>query len=193
MSDGHSRRGRIFARLRGALPWALTAALLVAFLVILGNAVIGGDGDEGPAAALAPPESSWVPGQGSVVRSAAYLAIAGRATTLAELRLARRARELELIEARKEAAQKRKRDEALRRFREARRRALARFRAALRRAARLRAERQRELERLKRERARRLRELLEKLKVKPGEECRLPEVRREFDCLTGRLPLRGEE
>ena len=44
-------------------------------------------------------------------------------------------------------------------------------------------------ERLRREHERRMRELLRKLRVQPGRECEVEAVRREIDCVSGRLPI----
>jgi hypothetical protein len=142
----------------------------------------------GEPGSLSSTASSWVSGQPSLARSPAYLAIAGRAETIGDHRSADRARELELIEARRVAALERTRREAIRRFREIRARALARYEEALRVAER----RRRELDAQRRRRlaeARRQREeLLRKLRVQPGEECSVPEIREQFDCVAGRLP-----
>ena len=160
---------------------------LIAALVAL---CVAGCGAERPAApgSLTNPDSSWVPGQPSLAESPAYLAVAGPAETMGDHRLADRNRELALIEARRLAAQERTRREMLRRYREVRARALVRFREAMRVAAR----RRRELEAVRRRRLaearRQRRELLEKLRVQPGEECSIPEIREQFDCVEGQLP-----
>ena len=64
---------------------------------------------------------------------------------------------------------------------------------ALRRAAEERARRVAEALQRKREAEQRLRELLRKLRVEPGQECEVPEVSREFDCVSGRLPIGKRE
>lgn len=161
---------------------------LVVVLACLALAGCAGD-DEGPAPPELPPESSWVPGQGSLSLSPAYLAIATPAEEQGEHRLAAHLRRIELIDARKEAARKKARDEALRRYREQRRRALEKYRRALAKAEAERRERERELARQRAEARRKWQELLRKLAVAKGEECDIPEVQREFDCLSGRQPL----
>ena len=148
-----------------------------------------GSGDDGPAVRSLPPDSSWQPGQGSLALAPAYLAIASRAEAQGERRLAGHLRRLELLDARKEAARKKERADALRRYRLARARALAKYRAALAKAERERERQRRLMEARRREAERRLRELLKKLRVPKGKECELPEVRRQFDCVSGRLPL----
>jgi hypothetical protein len=148
-----------------------------------------GEADEGPAPPKLPPESSWVPGQGSLALSQAYLAIATPAEEQGERRLAEHLRRIELIDARKEAARKKEREDALRRYREQRRRALEKYRRALAKAEAERRRRERELARQRAEARRKWQELLRKLAVPKGKECEIPEVQREFDCLSGRQPL----
>ena len=138
---------------------------------------------------LKPPDSSWAPGQGSLTLSPAYLAIAQRADLEGDRRAAAYQRMITLLEARKVAARRKARDDALRKYREARARALAKYRAALRKAQLERERQQRLLEARRREQERRLRELLKKLRVPAGQECQVPEVARQFDCVSGRLPL----
>ena len=160
----------------------------VALLVCVALAGCGGD-DTGPAPPPGPVESSWMPGQGGLTRSAAYNAIAARAEARGAERLAAHLKRIELIDARKEAKRKREREEALRKYREARARALAKYRAALEKARRDRARQEAKLAKQRAEARRRWRELLKKLHVEKGHECELPEVQREFDCLSGRMPL----
>lgn len=163
---------------------------LLAVLACAGALAAGGCGAEEHASApLRPAESSWVPGQGSLLLSPAYLAIAGPAEAGGEQRYAAYERGLSLIAARKAAAKKAAREAALRRYREERARALAKYRAALRKAARERERARRLAEKRRREAERRLRELLKKLRVPAGQECALPEVAQQFDCVSGRLPL----
>jgi len=150
-----------------------------------------GGGDEGPAPPALPPDSSWTPGQGSLALSQAYLAIASPADARGEKRLAGYLRTLELIDARRKAAREKERRDALRRYRLERARALARYRAALAKAQRERARQERLLAKQRAEARRRLRELLEKLHVPKGHECDIPEVQRQFDCVSGRQPLPG--
>ncbi|HEX2102266.1 MAG TPA: hypothetical protein VHF51_01340 [Solirubrobacteraceae bacterium] len=162
--------------------------MLAAALACAALAGCGG-GDEGPAPPVLPPESSWMPGQGSLTLSRAYVAIASAADARGEERLARYLRTVELIDARKKAQREKERREALRRYRLERARALARYRAALEKARRERERQQRLLAKQRAEARRRLRELLKKLHVPKGQECEIPEVQREFDCVSGRQPL----
>jgi hypothetical protein len=141
----------------------------------------------GTVAPLARGDSSWSPGQPPLTTSAAYLDIAARAQTLGDVRLAERRRTLELVDARRVARAERKRRDATRRFEAIRRRALAHYRESLRVADR----RRRELDAQRRRRlaeARRQREALRRrLHVTPGEECAIPEIRAQFDCVSGNL------
>lgn len=151
-------------------------------------AACGGE-EEAPVVRAVPPDSSWLPGQGSLALAPAYLAIASRADAQGEQRLAAYLRRLELIDARRRAAKKKAREDALRKYREALRRAKAKYEAALRRAAEERARREAEALQRRREAEQRLKELLRKLRVDPGQECSVPEVSRQFDCVSGRLPI----
>jgi hypothetical protein len=166
-----------------------SALACLAIAVALGAAGCG-DAQSGtpPAGSLRCAESSWIAGQPALTESAAYLAVAGRAQLLGDRRLADRGRTLDLIDARRVAAAEHARKAQLRRFAERRKIALARYREALRIAAR----KKRALERQRRQRlaaARREREaLLRKLRVPPGQECEVPEIRAQFDCVSGQLP-----
>lgn len=172
--------------MRGSPKIPLAALASLAMLAALAGC--GGAG-EGPAAAgLKPSESSWVPGQPSLATFQAWAAITGRAAGLAEVREEARLRLLAAIEKARREARKHASDAARRAYLLARARAIAKYKAALRKAAREQRERE---ERLRKrlellEKLRRARE--ERLKVKPGEECELPEIKREFECLAGRLP-----
>ena len=161
----------------------------VAVVVCVAVAGCGGGDEGGPAAPRMAPDSSWMPGQGSLALSPAYQAIAMRAEEQGEKRLAEHLRRIELIDARKEAARKKAREEALRRYREQRRRALEKYRRALAKAEAERRKREAELARQRAEARRKWRALLKKLAVAKGKECEIPEVQREFDCLSGRQPL----
>jgi hypothetical protein len=161
---------------------------IAAAVVCLALAGCGG-GEDGPPPPKLAPESSWVPGQGSLALSQAYLAIAAPAEEEGARRLAEHLRRVELIDARKEAARKKAREDALRRYRLQRARALAKYRAALAKAEAERRKRERELARQRAEARRKWRELLRKLAVAKGKECDIPEVQREFDCISGRQPL----
>jgi hypothetical protein len=163
------------------------AAVAVACLALAG---CGAEGD-GPAPPKLPAESSWQPGQGSLRLSPAYLAIASRAESQGDRRLAAHLRRLEMIDARKEAARRKEREDALRRYRLARARALAKYRAALAKAERERKRQLALMEKRHREAEARRRAMLEKLRVPAGKECELPEVRRLFDCSSGLPPLGG--
>ena len=163
---------------------------VVAVLLVLVLALSACGDDEAPTAVpVQPPESSWVPGQGSLAMSPAYLSIAQRAELQGRQRMASRLRTIEVLAARKKAAQAKKRADALRRYRIERAKAMAKYRAALRKAALERARLKARQERLKREHERRMRELLKKLRVAPGRECEVEAVRREIDCVSGRLPI----
>ncbi|HEX2105692.1 MAG TPA: hypothetical protein VHF51_18715, partial [Solirubrobacteraceae bacterium] len=167
------------------MPRSRLAAAALACAALAGC----GGGDEGPAPPVTPPDSSWTPGQGGLTLSRAYLAVATPADARGEQRLARYLRTIELIDARRKAQREKERQEALRRYRLERARALARYRAALAKARRERERQQRLLARQRAEARRRLRELLEKLHVPKGHECEIPEVQRQFDCVSGRQPL----
>lgn len=157
----------------------------------LAGAPLAGCGGEhaGPAPPALPPDSSWVPGQGSLTLAPAYLAIASDANARGERRLADYLRRIELIDARKKAERERERREALRRYRLERARALAKYRRAVEKARRERERQERLLAKQRAEARRKLRDLLAKLHVPKGRECELPEVRRQFDCVSGRQPL----
>ena len=174
--------------------WVGAGVGVVAVIVVVAMLVGGGGGAAKRAGTtLTAGGSSWIPGQPSLILSPAYLSIADRAQSLAEQREAERVRLLQLIEARRKAAEERRKQEALRRYEEAKRKAEAAYRAALKRAAELKRKRAKELAEAKRKRAEALRKLLEKLRVNPGEECRVEAVRRLYNCVRGRLPLEGEK
>ena len=165
----------------------LASAAALACTVAVG--VGCGGGETRVQVPLKPPDSSWVPGQGSLTLSPAYLAIAQRADLEGDRRAAAYQRNITLLEARKREARQKAREDALRKYREARARALAKYRAALRKAQLERERQQRLLEAQRREQERKMRELLKKLRVPAGQECQVPEVARQFDCVSGRLPL----
>lgn len=175
-------------KLAGLWPYAASAAALVGLALLVASLFGGDDGEKAKLpAALTPSDSSWQFGQASLTASSEFLAIADRAFGLAESRQSAREKDLARREAAKEAARRRAREEARRKFEEAKRRAREQYEAALERARRLREKRRAELEARKRELERRRRELERKRRIAPGEECKLPEVRREFDCRVGRL------
>jgi len=162
----------------------------VACFVALG-AVAGcgfGDDSSGPAAALTPPETSWLAGQDPLGAYREFAAVFGPAVELAERRLTRRELALERIEKAKIAARKRAEEEARRRYLEAKRRAERAYKRALREAARKRRELQERLRRKKDRLARKRRAYERKRRVEPGPECGLPGVRERFRCRVGKLP-----
>lgn len=162
--------------------------LLAAGLACLALGGCGSD-EQGPAPPVLPPDSSWTPGQGSLTLSRAYVAVATPANARGERRLAGYLRRLELIDARKKAAREKERREALERYRRERALALAKYRKALAKARAEQARQRRLLAKQRAEARRQLRELLEKLHVPKGQECEIPEVQRQFDCVSGRQPL----
>ncbi|MFL5894129.1 MAG: hypothetical protein ACJ76Z_03325 [Thermoleophilaceae bacterium] len=141
-------------------------------------------------APLAPADSSWVSGQPGLWTLHGFAAILRRADSLGALRAAARRRELAEIAADKRAARQRARRDALRKYLEAKRRAERLYKLALEKAAEARKRQEEKLRKARLERARKLRELMRKLRVKPGQECSLPEVRAQFHCVAGRLPLK---
>lgn len=183
-------RSKLFGGLRSAIPVVMGVAFVVSLVVLVVNQIGGaGDSKQEVNKGLTPADSSWVPGQPSLLAESKYLPIAGRAQSLAKTRHSAFKADLLRREAEREAARKRLRDEAKRRFEEAKRRAEARYQAALRRAREQRARQQRELEARKRRLAALRAELEKKRRIDPGEECELPEVRRAFNCLPGKQPL----
>ena len=164
------------------------ASLGVLALVGVAGCGFGSDGSSVPGAALTPPESSWLPGQPPLGSYSQFARVFGRAVELAQERRKARELALERIERAKAAARRKADAEARRRYLEAKRRAERAYRLALKRAAEERRRREAELRRLKAERARALAEREKKLRVAPGEECKFENVRKRFDCRTGRLP-----
>ena len=163
------------------------AACLVAFGGVAGCG-FGGDDASLPAAALTPPETSWVPDQDPLGAYAEFAAVFDPAVELATKRLKRRELELERIARAKLAAQKRADEEARRRYLEAKRRAERAYKRALREAARRRREAQERLRRQKERLARERRAYERSRRVEKGAECDLPEVRERFKCRVGKLP-----
>lgn len=182
-----SRIGEI---VKGLVPIVVVVAL-VAGLVVLTMSLLSGDDDEGgqgAALALGPVESSWVPGQPPLTEYSEFQALFDRALPLAQERREDREKALKELERRKIEAKKRAEEEARRRYEEAKRRAQRLYRLALKRAA---ERRKRQLERIAREKARirrLMRERERKLRVDPGDECALANVRQKFECERGRLP-----
>jgi len=146
----------------------------------------GAEGERRPV--IRSTDSSWIPGQISMAELAAFQTISGPALKFAQERAQQRKRELALLEARRIAARKKARDDARRKYQEALRLAREKYRLALKRAARQRALALARQRRLKAKYDRMRREMEEKLKVPPGEECRDPRLRARYKCSTGRLP-----
>ena len=158
-------------------------------LALTGVAGCFGGGDPaGPAAALTPPESSWVPGQEPLGAYSEFAAVFDPAVELAEKRLKQRELELERIEKAKIAARKRAEEAARRAYERAKRRAERAYKRALREAARKRRERLEELKRLKEKLARKRRAYERSRRVEKGAECDLPGVRERYRCRVGKLP-----
>jgi hypothetical protein len=165
-------------------------ALAAASCLAAAGCGFGSDGSSVSGAALTAPESSWLPGQKALGAYSEFAGIFERAVELAQRRRKRRELALEKIERAKVAARNKADAAARRRYLEAKRRAARAYRKALERAAAERRRREAELRRLEAERARALAEREKKLRVPPGDECRLDNVRRRFNCRTGRLPDR---
>jgi tetratricopeptide (TPR) repeat protein len=181
------------------------AALATLGLIGFGVTLLTSGG--GPRAPIQLPKiaythTSWIQDEPALTDYAAFAAVFGPAALQGQQRSQAYAALLALIEQRKKEAQQRARERAKKRYDEERRKALARYREALRRAAELRrkieAENRRRLaEQRRKEALHRLavlryqkakREYEEALKVHPGTECNLPEVREFFSCGTGRTP-----
>ena len=162
-------------------------ACLVALSAITGCG-FGGDDSSGPAAALTPPDTSWLTGQDALGAYAEFAAVFDPAVELAERKLKRRELELERIEKAKLAARKRAQEEARRAYERAKRRAERAYQRALREAARRRREQQERLERIKERLAAKRRAYERKRRVDVGPECRLPNVRERYRCRVGKLP-----
>jgi len=186
------RRLRVSGRLARPLAiGAFVAALIVTCAVtgVLG-AVFGGgdDGSPAPPAHIADTRSSWIPGQPSLATAAAYVAVAQRAEALAGERADARATLLKRLAAKKKADLKRARDEARKRYEALRRAALARYRAALRANARNRAEAAKKRAAALAKYRAAIKKYRDSLIIRPGEECKLASVRRQYDCASGTLP-----
>jgi hypothetical protein len=172
------------------VPLVLLVALIVG-LVFLGGKLFGGDDDEeggAAVAALGPPESSWLPGQPGLIDNGTFFELYSSAATLARARVKERDRRLREIEKKKREARERADAEAKRRYEAAKRRAKRLYELALKRAAEARRRQAEKLAEARRRHREALRRREEQLKVRPGEECRFKNVRRQFDCRTGRLP-----
>ena len=182
------------SKLRGLLEGLATLAVvaaLIAGVVILGGKLLGGGDDGGgdaSAAPLGPLESSWVPGQPSLISDSRFFALYSPAASLARDRADAREDAYRELEERKREAKEREDAEARRRWREAKRRARLEYLAALREAERKRREQEAALAEARRRYREALRRREEALRVDPGEECKFKNVRREFNCQPGRLP-----
>jgi hypothetical protein len=166
----------------------LTAIACIVGLAALGGCGFGGGDSSGPAAALTPPETSWIPGQDPLGAYREFAAVFDPAVELAARRLKQRELELERIEKAKIAARKRAQEAARRAYERAKRRAERAYQRALRAAARERRERLEKLRRLRKKLARKKRAYERSLRVERGAECDLPEVRERFKCRVGKLP-----
>jgi len=171
---------------------SLAAAAACLALALTGGALAGcGDSNELTLPfKVTPPATSWVTGQQPLYAIPAYMALEQRAVPLGQARYDAYQAKLRAIAAAKLRAKKRAKAEAMRRYLEAKRRAERLYRQALKRAAEARRKQAERLRRARLERARKLRELMRKLRIKPGEECSLPEVQAQFHCLPGRYPLK---
>jgi hypothetical protein len=167
----------------------LRATTVAAVLAAAGLSGCGGAEQHPAPLALLNTQSVWVPGQDSLLGFDAYATIADRAAVGAQLRRDLRDLELARIEAARKAAERRLTEEARRKYEEAKRKAQEAYRQALRDAARQRRIQARRLAAAKRKRARELAELRKKLQVKPGDECKIPEVAQYFECRKGMTPL----
>jgi len=166
---------------------ALLALGMAGALAISG---CGGGGDKGAVAttpATGGDQSTYAPGEASLASNSGYLAVAGRAQTYASGALRDYSAGITGIEAAKQAARKRAVEEARRRYEEAKRRAEEAYRRALAKARKQREAQRLAILRRKRAIERARREFERKLRINPGEECGLPEVRDTFKCLPGRL------
>lgn len=158
--------------------------------LLAAGAIAGcGDGETSRLTTFSGPVTSWVDGQPPLTVSAQYLGITVRASEDAARLYAARHQELVLIAEGRLAAKRRARIEALRRYEEERRRATARYREQLRKAKLEKARQLAELRRRRRERAALLARMRKAREVAPGEECSLPQVRAQFNCMTGYTPI----
>ena len=174
-------------------PRSAFAAAVACLVLTLSAGALGGCGDSNQLTLpfqVTPSATSWVAGQGPLYTLPDYMALEQRAVPLGQARYAAYQAELRAIAAAKLRAKKQAKADALRRYLEAKRRAEALYQQALQRAAAARREQAEKLRLARLERARKLRELMKKLRIKPGQECSLPEVQAEFHCLPGRYPLK---
>jgi hypothetical protein len=168
---------------------AVVAVGLVGWgVVALAGAVFGGGGDSGAPINVNPSDSSWVPGQPSLIKTPGYAALAGRAAQLGNQRFAARLQLIAQIAAAKKAAEDRAREKAREEYLRKRAEALRKYAEAQRRAAIIRARQQKAaaIARAKYLAAKRAYE--KKLKVNTGAECNDPDVKQQYKCQTGKLP-----
>jgi len=182
-----------------AAPWgagiAATAAIVlvvIGLFSLLGSVFSSGSTRTTHVVSL---DSSWVPGQGSLADAPAFSLLMGRSVSIAQRFESDRIALLAELERRKKVAAARARKAALDAYKRAlalakkrRAEALARYHAQLKANALKRARQLAELRRKKAEYQRKLDEYNRLLRVAPGEECSLPEVRRFFNCHVGKLP-----
>ena len=158
---------------------------------LLAAGALGGCGDAAShrLTTFSGPVTSWVDGQPSLSTSAQFLAITVRAGQDAARRDAARHQELVLIAEQRLAAKRHAHLAALRRYEQQRRLALERYREQLRRAQAEKARQLAELRRREREREALLARMRKAREVTPGKECSLPQVRAQFNCMTGHTPI----
>lgn len=182
---------------RALAPLALGACgVILAVIVISGLGGGGGESAEAEAEAQVEPEveglatvgvtrTSWADGQGSLVARGPFATLHDRAVALARTRVRERERLLaSLLEDRQKATGEVDKA-ALRAYRRAKRQAEREYQQALAAAEAERRRQERELAREKRKAEKELEEFREENKIPPGEECSIPEVRKQFDCETG--------
>lgn len=205
-TPGSGKLGRLGAVLgkvraaRGVLFIALGVAWMAFFVVMGVNFLTSGDGgeqaDEAPRVApdsapgaITATRSSWEPGQASLVSYDEYGEATEGATELGALLLRARTALLEAIEEARRRAEERARRRAERLARLAWLREKRRLEREHRRAVRAAERERRRAEReARRECLKAVRAAEEKRKegaIKPGQECRIPEVQDQFDCETG--------
>jgi hypothetical protein len=166
-----------------------SAAGLAAILLLAAVVAGCGSANSSSLASLRDTTNSWIPGTPSLIELPGFRTIEVRASLLAAQRESARKRLLAQLAAARIAAQKRARDEARRRYEEARRKALIAYKAALAKAAKQRAEALAKLRKQQALRAKQLRELEAKLRVPVGDECKQKDVRNSYKCRVGRLPI----
>lgn len=192
MKGARKPAGRIaglFLALRENPLYAGTAAgvILIALAVVVIVSLVGGGGDSNKEAAphyavIHNVGSSWVDGQSSLASYDQFDAIAGRANVLGENGQGDYWKGQLQYDQDRVAARKRAQELARKRYLKARRDAEIAYQKALAKAKHDRAV---ALRKQKEKQAAILRALRRKYRIKPGEECSLPEIRARFDCSTG--------